>query len=122
MVSTDKITDFLKRLNTMQRAHQAKAFPSLPCSTYEAVYGKKNIKIVERRFQGDLGAVYCFIDIENGDILKAASWKVPAKHSRGSINTATCGIEFLGPYGPAYLRASHGHYAWAVPITEAVAA
>lgn len=30
-------------------------------------------------------SAYCFIDLSNGDILKAASYKAPAKGKRGSI-------------------------------------
>lgn len=42
-----------------------------------------------------------FIDMTNGDILKAATWKAPAKHARGNIYNA----EYtLTPYGPPYLR------------------
>lgn len=38
--------------------------------------------------------------IKKGDLLKAATWKAPAKHSRGNIidGTATYGV-----YGPSYL-------------------
>ena len=41
-----------------------------------------------------------FIDMTNGDILKAASWKAPAKHARGNIYNAEYD---LTPYGPPYL-------------------
>ncbi len=27
-------------------------------------------------------SVYCFVDLENGDVLKSASWKAPAKYNR----------------------------------------
>ena len=30
-------------------------------------------------------SVYCFIDLSNGDLLKADGWKKPAKGKRGSI-------------------------------------
>jgi hypothetical protein len=29
--------------------------------------------------------VYCFVDKSNGDILRAATWKAPAKIARGNI-------------------------------------
>lgn len=42
-----------------------------------------------------------FIDMTNGDILKAASWKAPAKHARGNIFN----VEYeLTPHGPPYLK------------------
>lgn len=49
----------------------------------EVQTGKKNAKIVVNR--GGSGYAYCYIDLTNGDILKAASWKAPAKGKRGSI-------------------------------------
>ncbi len=38
--------------------------------------------------------------IKKGDLLKAASWKAPAKHSRGNIIDGTARY---GVYGPEYL-------------------
>ena len=48
--------------------------------------------------------VHCFVDKTNGDVLKAASWKAPAKHARGNIFDAKNGLGWMGEYGPAYLR------------------
>ena len=36
-----------------------------------------------------------------GDLLKPASWRAPAKHSRGNILQGTASY---GPYGPAYIK------------------
>jgi len=36
-----------------------------------------------------------------GDLLKPASWRAPAKHSRGNVITGTAAY---GPYGPEYLK------------------
>jgi hypothetical protein len=36
--------------------------------------------------------VYCFVDLSNGDILKAAGWKAPAKGKRGSIFNDDCDV------------------------------
>ena len=58
--------------------------------------GRKYAKIVNG------GSVYCFVDRTNGDILKAASWKAPAKHARGNIYDADP-LKGVGPYGAAYL-------------------
>ena len=63
--------------------------------------GSRYVKII-RESHGS-HSVHGFIDTTNGDILKAATWKAPAKHARGNINdpaTWTC----AGPYGMAYLR------------------
>lgn len=60
--------------------------------------GKKNIRII-----GD-GSVFCFIRIEDGAVLKAASWKAPAKHARGTIFTTDSTQYGVGKYGANYLR------------------
>ena len=49
-------------------------------------------------------SVHCFVDRDNGDVLKAASWSAPAKHARGNIFDESNGLRLMGPYGPAYLR------------------
>ena len=38
--------------------------------------------------------------VKVGDLLKAAGWRAPAKHSRGNILDGTAQY---GPYGPSYL-------------------
>jgi hypothetical protein len=38
---------------------------------------------------------------KRGDLFKAASWAVPAKHARGNVIDKHWNI---GPYGPAYLK------------------
>jgi hypothetical protein len=40
----------------------------------------------------DSGSVYCFIDLKNGDIYKAAGWKAPAKGARGNIFNDNCDV------------------------------
>lgn len=37
-------------------------------------------------------SVYCFVDLSNGDILKAEGWKKPAKGKRGSIWNENCDV------------------------------
>lgn len=61
-------------------------------------WGRKYAKVVRGG-----GGVYCFVDRKTGDVLKAASWKAPAKHARGSIYAADP-LAGVGPYGAAYLR------------------
>lgn len=76
--------------------------------SFSIQYADKWAKIVKGN------SVYGFIalvDFENkqlgqvktGDIHKAASWKIPAKHARGSVFADDFG-NCAGPYGIAYLR------------------
>ena len=60
--------------------------------------GKRYIRITCDR------SVHAFVDKTNGDVLKPASWKAPAKHARGNIFDAKNGLGSMGPFGPAYLR------------------
>jgi hypothetical protein len=61
-------------------------------------YGKRYAKI----YRG--WGIHCFIDLDNGDVLKAASSKAPAKHARGNILDEHNGLKYMTQFGPAYLR------------------
>lgn len=68
--------------------------------------GKLSITTGQRYFRivnSDSGC-FAFIDRLNGDVLKAASWKAPAKHARGNIFDASNGLELVDHHGPKYLR------------------
>ena len=60
----------------------------------------------KRIVRADAGSrsVHCFVDTTNGNVLKAAGWKAPAKHARGNIFDDQNGLGMMGEYGPAYLR------------------
>tara|TARA_Y100000592_G_scaffold92263_1_gene153708 strand:+ start:788 stop:1198 length:411 start_codon:yes stop_codon:yes gene_type:complete len=51
--------------------------------------GRKFIKVVEGNrvwgFVAKVDGTHCGLPMSKGDILKAATWRAPAKHSRGSI-------------------------------------
>lgn len=49
-------------------------------------------------------SAYAFIDRRNGDVLKPASFRAPAKHARGNLFAPDFGLPCAGPYGIAYLR------------------
>lgn len=71
--------------------------------------GKRYIRIVRNDIANDTGktfsrSVHCFIDTTNGDVLKAASWKVPAKHARGNIFKPESYKGAVGPHGGTYMR------------------
>tara|TARA_R100001015_G_C4530383_1_gene96968 strand:- start:18 stop:374 length:357 start_codon:yes stop_codon:yes gene_type:complete len=46
---------------------------------------------------------WAFIDKTNGDVLKCASWKAPAKHARGNLMDEFDGLQFIQWTGPMYL-------------------
>ena len=70
-----------------------------PSAVLSAEPGKRFTRIVVTKY-GDQRSVFCFVENATGDIYKAASWKIPAKHVRGNIAN---GANDVGAYGPAYL-------------------
>lgn len=95
------IADFNKTLLTYNspiyknRAPLPEDFHDKP---FKIQIGKRYARIVRE------GSVHCFVDLTNGDVLKAASWSKPAKHARGNIFDESNGLKLMGQYGPAYLR------------------
>lgn len=69
------LENFIDHLNTVME----------PAITIRAKTGRKYIKLIEVENGRDCSA-YCFVNAENGDILKADSWSKPAPHARGNIN------------------------------------
>lgn len=47
--------------------------------------GKRYRRLVRIDTRTDSGSAFCFVDSTNGDVLKAASFKAPAKTARGNI-------------------------------------
>lgn len=71
-------------------------------NTFEFMFGPKYIRVVTK--DGGQGrSAFCFIDRSNGDVLKTASWKSPAKGARGNIFKGPEGYG-VGQYGANYLR------------------
>lgn len=63
--------------------------------------GIKNVRVV---IEGSGSrSVFCFVRKVDGAILKAAGWKAPAKHARGSIYVNN-GVDAITAYGARYIR------------------
>ena len=60
--------------------------------------GRKYVKIICGN------SVHTFIDIENGDVLKPANSKTPARHARGNIFDKDNGLKGMTEFGPYYLK------------------
>ena len=98
-----KVAEFLSKVNE-QRKEYYKNMSSKSNTDLVMEVGNKFLKFWDgstcwgfiSRVDGDLKGS----PIKKGDLLKPASWKSPAKHSRGNIidGTATYGV-----YGPSYL-------------------
>lgn len=66
--------------------------------------GRRYMKLVCRdSVHSTAGRVFAFVDKTNGDVLKPATWKAPAKHARGNIYDEANGLKHVNWTGPAYL-------------------
>lgn len=65
----------------------------------ELMNGRRYIRIVA--WNGVQRSAWAFIDTTNGDILRPAGWKAPAKHARGNIYNEKYTVT---PWGPPYLK------------------
>ncbi len=90
---------FVARCQRMIEDYYRQHFPNLrDVPVLKIDQGYRYFKIVKE------SGAYAFVDSKNGDILKPASWRIPAKHARGNIFDSRQGMGWMGPYGPAYLR------------------
>lgn len=96
-----KVSDFVAYVTRLQEAHYQQ-YPNLTPPTVEAMIGVRYARIVTRDTGHGGRSAWGFVDLTNGDILKAASWKAPAKHARGNIFDLR--YEGMTAYGPASLR------------------
>lgn len=65
--------------------------------------GRKHIKIIDTE-KGKEKSTYAFIDKKTGDILKPASWRVPAKGARGNIFAEDGGLNCVELFTIQYLK------------------
>ena len=105
------LLSWLTACNKLRDEYNAKTFPNNPRETLVAAVGSRYIRIeqVSVNLNPATGkpnscSAWAFIDRTNGDVLKAASFKTPAKGSRGNIFNPDNGMTRISPYGPAYNR------------------
>jgi len=70
--------------------------------TFSFAIGKRWIKVI--RHFGVQYSVYAFIDPENGNMYKPASWQTPAKHARANLFDPESWASGCGRYSMAYLK------------------
>jgi hypothetical protein len=105
----DALKAYLEGARKIIEAHYDKmGYDYSPGETFEfelVADVKPNTKFV-RVVKQERGsrAVYSFIERSTGNVLKADSWKKPAKHPRGNIYSEKHGLETHNWFGPAYLR------------------
>jgi len=98
------VKNFIKELNEFRKDYYVKADMPNQWKELTVEIGNKFIRLWDgtgcwgfiSRVDGDLKGS----PIKKGDLLKAATWKAPAKHARGNIID---GSDRFGVYGPEYL-------------------
>ena len=101
----EEIEEFASRVQDLINKHYDEQFPNLTAPTILVKFGRKYAKVIKDGNSGNGGqrSVYGFVDAHTGDIYKAATWKAPAKHIRGSIFADDGGMSSCTPYGIVYL-------------------
>ena len=92
--TTQDLKDFAQRIEDMINANYIESGMKLR-TKIEVMVGTKNARIV-RAEPGR--SCYCFVSMENGDVLMSAGWKAPAKHARGNIFDEFKGMKKCNPY------------------------
>ena len=96
------IQKYIERLHQLQDEYWDKQGFSIPQSIYSVKKGRKYAKIIMTHERGaGQEIVHSFVNLENGDILKAASWAAPAKTARGSVLDLDAGG--FSVHGASYL-------------------
>jgi hypothetical protein len=98
------VKNFLEKVNAERKEYYEKADMPNQYKELTVEIGNKFIRLWQgtgcwgfiSRVDGDLKGS----PIKKGDLLKAATWKAPAKHARGNIID---GSARFGVYGPEYL-------------------
>ena len=99
------VAKFIEKLDNERKAYYERADMANQYKPVVVEIGNKFIRIWHgsscwgfiSRIDGDLKGS----PIKKGDLLKAATWKAPAKHARGNIIDGTARY---GVYGPEYIK------------------
>lgn len=91
-ISNLTMIDFLEKLNNKFPPQNEFSF------SFSFTEGEKYFKIVLVNNKGVHQSSYAFVSKATGDLFKAASWSVPAKHAQGNVNDET-GLKACQHYG-----------------------
>ena len=96
-----RLAVLIGRIDEKLVAYYAKTYDFVEPPALRVRLGRRYAKIV-RTGAGRGESVYFFVDLDNGDLLKAASYKAPAKGARASLFDDDLGISAVGPHGAGY--------------------
>lgn len=105
-----RLASWLKSVQKFLDDYYQKNFSNLSGTerlVVEMSRGRRYVKVFTHRPNTDgynQCMVFAFIDTTNGDILKPATWKAPAKTARGNLFNADDGMDCVTPHGIKYLK------------------
>lgn len=108
----EKLEAFRLALENLCNEKMTERFPKLAEVEKISIYlepGQKFVRVVNARTVRETGqkisaSAHCFVNLENGDVLKCAGWKAPEKKNpRGNIFGDDI-LKGVTEYGVIYLR------------------
>lgn len=99
----DRIQEILPEINALVKSRYDANFPENCKEEIVIEGGKKYARLVAFNPSTKGRSAFGFVDLTNGDILKAAGWSAPAKGVRGNIFDSDF-IKAFTPYGVIYKR------------------
>ena len=103
MNTQERIAEILPQINDLAQSRYGAGFPENCKEEIVVSYGKKFAKLVAESKDKSRKSSFGFVDLETGDILKAAGWATPAKGVRGNIFDSEF-LKAFTPYGVVYNR------------------
>jgi hypothetical protein len=97
----NRLSSLVARIDEKLAAYYAAKYDYVEAPELNVHMGRRYAKVV-RTGAGRGESVYFFVDLTNGDLLKAATYKAPAKGARASLFDDDLGISAVGPYGAGY--------------------
>ena len=90
---------FLEQCNEILKEHYETKFPTLDIPSIKVYQSGKYYKVAKKDGSQNNESAWFFVDKEEGNIWKAASWKAPAKNfPRGNI-LEDVAKDVIGVYG-----------------------
>jgi len=103
-ITHEEVEAFVARCQALINDYYARNYQNVKPPFLSVMYGDKNARVVAQNADSTSRSCWCFVSLENGDVLKSDGWKRPAKHARGNIRDEHKGMKFVSHNGPAYLK------------------
>jgi hypothetical protein len=109
----DRIDEYVKMVQLKNNEYwKVNGFTWSPPPTVFTQTGKRYVRIVKEdsypistNYVHRSKSVHTFIDLRNGDILKAGTWKQPARNgTRGNLCSSDIGASVVDWHGAKYLK------------------